>query len=51
MIQTLAKDMPRWLRLEEELKRLAQVYPYLKRILALGGPFKERFNRQTSPIH
>jgi hypothetical protein len=48
---TLAKVVPRWLRLEQDLKRLAQVYPYLKLVLVPGGLFKERFNRQTSPIH
>lgn len=48
---TLAKVVPRWLHLEEELQILSQVYPYLKPILAPRGIFDTRQKAQTEPIH
>jgi hypothetical protein len=48
---TLAKVVPRWLYLEEELRTLAQVYLYLEPVLALSGIFDTRLKAQTEPIH
>jgi hypothetical protein len=48
---TLAQVVPRWLQLEQDLKALAQLYPYLEPILALGRVFNKRLNTQTQPIH
>jgi hypothetical protein len=48
---TLAKVIPRWLQLEQELQELSQIYPYLKPTLAPSGVFNERLNKQTLPIH
>jgi hypothetical protein len=47
----LAKVVPRWLRLEQELKNLSQIYLYLKPILAPHRIFNTRLNAQTGPIH
>jgi hypothetical protein len=48
---TLAKVIPRWKRLELDLKALVPMYPYLGPILAQGGPFNEHLNTQMQPIH
>jgi hypothetical protein len=48
---SLAKVVPRWLQLEQDLKDLSQIYLYLKPVLASGSIFNTRFNTQTEPIH
>lgn len=48
---TLAHVVPYWLQLEHDLKAQANLYPYLKPILALGGVFNKWLNTQTQPIH
>jgi hypothetical protein len=43
---TLAHVMPRWQRLEKDLKDLALVYPYLNPLLGPDGVFRQRLNTQ-----
>jgi hypothetical protein len=44
---TLAHVVPRWLQLEHDLKALADLYPYLKPILAPDRVFNKRLNKHV----
>src|ERR1700722_4571226 len=48
---TLAKVVPRWQKLEQELQSLSTVYPDLAPFIAKGGLFHTRSNTQMQPIH
>ena len=49
---TLAKVVPRWLKLELDLRALSTVYKELiGNFIDIGGPFQTRAQKQIGDIH